>query len=531
MAQEKDPKKTRSGRKPSSGAKSKQVARTTSEPPEELTQPRGIDSLQAEADNANGSDGGETDAPIRVKLEGRNEDPPPTSDITLWQLIKLRQPSFDKYRNFLDELFCSAHCEEDPRLQHRFSLQRTDAYDGIKIATDMFLRYQCAVLRDVDQLKSWVADVEGKVSDSQPAPDQAALEAFAENYLQGIVGGSSKTLPYLAGIREKLSELAINDCNQDSSWARYAAACSDNELLCDRVTSPCLIELIWSYWMEQGMLVQTMNAIGLRFQNRRVKSLKDPLAHLTLDPLRPLNNLMWGFLQDERDRLTVVRRAHEYDHEYGLQLAGKAVENLTTIDSRSAFLEAFHTLLNMVTRFYEQDDDRQIKADAFPVLNALRDLHMILARGAHNQFGDLPWVARVEMMVMQYLLARPEMREFFGSRVMVLLKEPWMDRVDAMKKLQSWPETSVTHFYDLAVNGEQLLLSVRYGHWNEASSDQAFHWARTWRNEIQRYIFAYRAATGVDLTGMSSKKEVKVSTLQPSQLILRRAKAAKRRSA
>ncbi len=36
-----------------------------------------------------------------------------------------------------------------------------------------------------------------------------------------------------------------------------------------RLTSPSLIELIWSYWLEEGMLVQTMNAIARRFQNRR----------------------------------------------------------------------------------------------------------------------------------------------------------------------------------------------------------------------------------------------------------------------
>ena len=30
---------------------------------------------------------------------------------------------------------------------------------------------------------------------------------------------------------------------------------------------PCLLELIWSYWHEEAMLVQTTNAIALRFQN------------------------------------------------------------------------------------------------------------------------------------------------------------------------------------------------------------------------------------------------------------------------
>ena len=41
-------------------------------------------------------------------------------------------------------------------------------------------------------------------------------------------------------------------------------------ILRDRLQSPCLLELIWSYWQEEGMLVQTMNAITRRFQNMRV---------------------------------------------------------------------------------------------------------------------------------------------------------------------------------------------------------------------------------------------------------------------
>ena len=53
------------------------------------------------------------------------------------------------------------------------------------------------------------------------------------------------------------------------------------------------------------------------------------------------------------------------------------------------------------------------------MLNALKDLHLILAEGAHNQYGDLPWTARVEMLIEQWLLARPEMREFLGGRAMV----------------------------------------------------------------------------------------------------------------
>ena len=89
-----------------------------------------------------------------------------------------------------------------------------------------------------------------------------------------------------------------------------------------------------------------MNAISRRFQNVRGPGERDPLAHLEIDPLRPLNNLLWGYIQDEQNRLTVKRRAYEYDHHYGLTLYGKAVPPLRPADSRSKFLEAFHNLLH-----------------------------------------------------------------------------------------------------------------------------------------------------------------------------------------
>jgi hypothetical protein len=56
------------------------------------------------------------------------------------------------------------------------------------------------------------------------------------------------------------------------------------------------------------------------------------------------------------------------------------------------------------------------------------------------------------------------------------------------------------HFRNLAMFGEQLLLSIRYGHWSDVyEPNQAFNWARFWRPQVQGYIHAYRAATGVEL--------------------------------
>jgi hypothetical protein len=265
-----------------------------------------------------------------------------------------------------------------------------------------------------------------------------------------------------------------------------------------------MVELLWSYWHEEGMLVQTMNAVSRRFQNVRSGNGHDPLANLEIDPLRPLGNLIWGYTQDEQHRLTVTRRNYEYDHHYGLRLHGKAVQGLRAADTRSKFLEALHHLLRVSAGFYKQDDDTTVKADAFPVLNALKEVHLILSQGAHNQFGDMPSTARIEMLLQQWLLGRPEFREFLPTRLMVAYPETWMDRVDAMKKLQGWTDTSVLHFRNLAIFGEQLLLSIRYGNWSDVHEpNQAFNWARFWRPQVQGYSHAYRAATGVDLSVVS----------------------------
>jgi hypothetical protein len=285
-----------------------------------------------------------------------------------------------------------------------------------------------------------------------------------------------------------------------------------------------MLELIWSYWLEQGMLVQTQNAISRRFQNVRGPAERDPLAMMEFDPLRPLNNLFWGYVQDEQHRLSLVRRAYEYDHHYGLALEGKAVPEMRTADSRSRFLDAFHNLLYLTAVFFKQDDDTTVKADGFPVLNALKDVHMLLSEGAHNQYGDLPSTARVEMMMQQWLLARPEFREVLPSRVMVAYPEPWMERVDAMKRLQGWNETSVMHFHKLATYGEQLLLSIRFGNWSKVDvSPNAAVWARFWRSQIQAYIHAYNTVTGVNLTAeVTQPQQLELRSAQPSTLMRQR---------
>jgi hypothetical protein len=117
------------------------------------------------------------------------------------------------------------------------------------------------------------------------------------------------------------------------------------------------------------------------------------------------------------------------------------------------------------------------------------------------------------------------MREFLRGRYMVPYQEEWMGAVDSMKKLQGWTDTTITHFYELAVTGERILLSVRYGDWSDIENieDQAKNWARSSKPEIQRYIHGYRTATGVDLAAeITDTRDAATRYLQPSVLLQRR---------
>ena len=465
-----------------------------------------------------------------------------TADQGLWNIIRrsCARISFNNYKKFTDFVICDGPEPKNltPDLKTRWRAQRTafrradpfprrrlpfadvESYRLLKAATEAFLMVNCDVTFDPEQFRNLhLSLVEREERLGLATGD--SLTKLMEEYLTGDDNPGPiddapdpafrETIPYLALMRRN-----VPDVNLTQSAADLARSELCDLILREKLTNPCFLELIWSYWHEEGMLVQTMNAITMRFQNRRGVGDVDPLANLAIDPLRPLNNLIWGFIQDEQHRLTLARRVYEYDHEYGLTLYGRAVPRIRGADTRSKFLEAFHTLLHRASIFYKEDDDTTMIADPFPVLNALRDVHLLLAEGAHNQWGDLPWTARHEMLMQEWLLARPEFRDFLPTRVMVAYPEPWMDRVDAMKRAQGWTDTSVRYFRDLGVFGEQLLLSIRFGNWSDVfDREQAGHWARYWRQEAQWYIHAYHTVTGVDLS--SDMQDVRRAELRPDR--------------
>ena len=470
----------------------------------------------------------------------------PTADQILWVVIRNRADAigFNRYRDFIDSVMCAPQAQA-------LSFQGPDAYSVLKLATDAFLMHETGILNP--QLYERLRLLDASTANQSSLDQQMSIDALTaeledpaqatrlemeeqrrlnrssftpgdvvqlrDAYYKDLTGelAGPVVLPYLKLIRQRLADIPLKPSE--------AVPNDVYGILRSRLLGPPAIELIWAYWMEEGQLAQTMNAILARYQGRALRPGPDALARMYVDPLRPLGNLIWGWIQDDFHRLTVRRRHFEYDHLYGLKLIGRAIPPMASVDRRSKFLESFHNLLFKTHIFYKEDDDTTVIADGFPLLNALRETHLLLAEGADNQFGDLPTAARAEFLIMQWLLARPEMRDFLGGRPMVPYEEPWMDRVDTMKSIQGWNDVTITHFRDMAVFGEEILLAVRYGNWSVENDQQtAANWARYWRSEIQRYTHAYRSATGVDLSEGAN-------ATMPSVLLLRRdAKQLRRRA-
>jgi hypothetical protein len=452
-----------------------------------------------------------------VTVTMRRAEVAPTNDQALWAVIRnsTRRLGFENYEDFMDLVICGLRGdrEDDGGPRHlgrrgqeefrrtnqliRLPFARVEEYRLLIVATEVFMMLHCGVEPDFAGM-----DLAAESRRFNRNLNPGDIQRYWENYLVRVYTGDDyeeviKIIPYLELIRLKLQDVPLTGLGSGDDDARTCYG-----ILADKLARPCFIELIWTFWMGEARLPHTLNAVTWRFQNRTRHGGRDALKNLEIDPLRRLNNLLWGYIQDEQHRLTAERIAYECVHEYGVSPSHARMRPVRAADSRSRFMEAFHHLLALCAVFYQQDDDTTVIADGFPVLNALRETHLLITQGAHNQYGDMPWVARMEGLMQQWILARPEMREFLPGRTMVAYPERWMDRVEAMKTLQAWDDTPVLLFRDLAVFGEQLLLGIRYGAWATVTDpQQAANWARYWRPEVQGYSHAAGAVTGMNLDG------------------------------
>lgn len=256
--------------------------------------------------------------------------------------------------------------------------------------------------------------------------------------------------------------------------------------------SPGSVELIWSYWMEESMMVQGLDAVLRRFQSEKPSG-NDPLAHLDTAPLRPLSNLLWGYIQDNQHRLSVRRRAYEYDHHYGISLKGQSKSKR----KQSDFQRAFHALLSHSMAFLKNANDAG-KSGKGKLLDSIRAVQQILARrSAGSDQKRLKQMNR-EMRARRDLLARPEMQTFLGIQPPAgTYQKRWMSAVDTLKTLLGGDSTRSIHYNDLALSGAKLLAGIRNGHWDDAAS--AARWAAASKNTLKKYINAYQIVNGTTL--------------------------------
>uniref|UniRef100_UPI004056DAE3 hypothetical protein n=1 Tax=Candidatus Electronema sp. TaxID=2698783 RepID=UPI004056DAE3 len=258
----------------------------------------------------------------------------PTKDQALWAAIRSSTNAvrFERYQQFIDLVFDGAAYEGQGIVQQgesnttkrkwprenppkklsnwlpNLNIYGPYSYTVLKMATQAFLALQCGLKPSVtDGLSDLFANfIGGDAARSENLKsflnerpldaDEEAMRSFevtdiAQQLSQYMDVGNGN-LPYLNRIARALIAIGPKEETDGYETLPYY-----NYILQHRVTNPSLIELIWSYWHEEGMLAQTMNAIALRFQNQR-SGPNDPLAELEIDPLRPLNNMIWGFVQD-----------------------------------------------------------------------------------------------------------------------------------------------------------------------------------------------------------------------------------------
>ena len=304
----------------------------------------------------------------------------PTADQALWVAIRNRTRAIafsgSGYKDFIDRVLCRRAAlpggRTDKVLTRQLEELRSDiygtaAYDLLKTATEIFLLLNCGVKIEGKDLATGESLFD-KREEAIDLGETVSLDEISER-LRAYLGDGR--LPYINRVlRDAFSDQTIID----------RVHCEG--VLSSRIESPCLLELIWSYWHEEGDAGADHERDRLRFQNNARRGGRDPLATFEIDPLRPLNNMLWGYIQDEQHRLTVARRAYEYDHHYGLTLHGKAVPELRAggqpVEVPRGVPQPAASLHRL---FYKEDDDTTVIADGFPVLNALKEVHLLLAEG------------------------------------------------------------------------------------------------------------------------------------------------------
>ena len=156
------------------------------------------------------------------------------------------------------------------------------------------------------RLRKAAEDFVGIAADPLGAVDDAERTVVNELTRSTVLGGLDRSYVSSEGADLAQPFLRFATPNGDRpSRRQFAPRGQQNGKVEFPLPNVPFVELIWNYWHEEGMLVQSLNRILARFQNRRVGPGHDSLSRFDLNPLLPLRNLLWGFVEDETRRLTV----------------------------------------------------------------------------------------------------------------------------------------------------------------------------------------------------------------------------------
>ncbi|MGH8550482.1 MAG: hypothetical protein ACRERU_18145, partial [Methylococcales bacterium] len=224
----------------------------------------------------------------------RREASPPTDDQAFWVAIRNRTQAigFNKYCDFIDNVLCPPGSPNDygspsvesrrNELAGRKTIHGTDAYNLLKLATEAFLISQCGVVPfeggvfstfdEVTGMEKETAPgfdpvLEGKRSDL-PVDTQADRDNVVETIRQQLMSylgtaAGSTTIPYLDRIVNQITGRSLTEGFFVQDVERQFAGspigeglpyCKQEVILQHRATCPSMIELIWSYWHEEGLL-------------------------------------------------------------------------------------------------------------------------------------------------------------------------------------------------------------------------------------------------------------------------------------
>jgi len=266
--------------------------------------------------------------PANIAVTLRRATVPATSDLALWVVIRKSTEAinFKNYTAFIESALCSIDEKKSPRqkawkstelLADRMQQRRwrpfndSDAYRFLKVATEAFLVVNGGVdtsAEDFEFDRDDAIDLNLSLGGACYSPED--LEEWWDRYRGVTNGDQNDLLPYLALIQDRIGENAVRRFFKTPDELDADLRSRYLNILGRKLHSPFFFELIWSYWQEEGMLVQTVNAIARRFQNiRNPRGGPDPLANMEIGSLFPLSNLLWGYVQDEPHRLSVMRRA------------------------------------------------------------------------------------------------------------------------------------------------------------------------------------------------------------------------------